>query len=126
MTKESVVKHFAYLDWRHMLGAVLDVFHENQHNDEQERSEYKASADTWCFSDDLRRDIHQRARRYWCNRTGMDVTYFPMSVDFVSRLYFRIRKRRADEVPVFDQVVAEASGEDFNVVTASLFDTLED
>lgn len=82
----------------------------------------KASADSWCLFDRLREDIHQRACRFWCDRTGMEHTYFPLSVDGVARLYFRIRKRQKDEIAAFNEEVEQACAKASNGHHRSLFD----
>jgi hypothetical protein len=101
-------KSLSYLTWPQLAGAVLDVFTENQRREGP--AAYKASADIWCLDETLREDIHQRACRFWCARTKLDRTYFPLSVDAVARLYFRFRKRNHDEVCGFKDEIAKANG----------------
>lgn len=100
---------FDYLNWRHLAGAVLDVFHENQMNEENPGA-IKASADIWCSNEELRQQMWKKAQHYWCVRSGYNrwpdgFTYFPLSVDAVVRMYFRIRKRKQEEVDGFDREV---------------------
>lgn len=105
-----------YLKWHWSAGAVLQVFQENAQRHEKGKIPFKASADVWCINEALRQDIHQRACQAWCQLTGLDATWFPLSMDAVARLYFRFRKRLKIEVETFDeeirQAIAEAQGGD--------------
>ena len=109
----SLAKTMGYLDWSHIAGAVLDVFLENQQA-EKEESASPASADTWCIVDSQRQQIFERARENWCKRTKLDPIWFPYSVDGVARLYFRFRKRNAQEINNFkmeiDSVTSHLNG----------------
>lgn len=100
-------KSMAYLSWHHLAGAVLDVFRENEAG-EAVRG-LKANADVWAVSSELRHEIWQRVRRKWCDRSGLDMTWWPFSEDAVARLYFRFRKRNADEIDGFAQEIESAS-----------------
>lgn len=130
MTTEAVKKpgrfekSFGYLAWHHSAGCVLDVFHENVRLRESNPSAPKACADSWCVFEDLRRQIHERARVFWCRRTGLGATYFPLSVDAVARLYFRIRKRRTHEIAAFNrEIEAAATGDrEAGPLSPGLFD----
>lgn len=95
---------FEFMDWRYAAGAVLDVFHENQRN-EQLPGAIKASADLWCMSESLRLQMWTRAMHFWCVRSGLHFTCFPLSVDSVSKIYLRIRKRKKEEIDGFDKEV---------------------
>lgn len=112
-------KSFAYLSWHHIVGSLLDVYWENVRR-EEEGSPFKANADNWSINDTLRRDVHERACRYWCKRTGLDLTYFPLSVDAAARLYFRIRKRNEKEIKDMEAEVKEA-GRAMNDSSSGLF-----
>jgi hypothetical protein len=101
-------KSLNYLAWYWEAGAVLDVFHENMKRHRAGDCAIKPSSDIWCLTDELRQDLHRRACRSWCRLTGRTATYFPLSVDATAILYFRIRKRRKDEIEGFDQEVKEA------------------
>lgn len=100
-------KSMEYLAWYYSAGALLDVYHDNQRR-EKEGNGIKASADLWAINERLRADVHERACRFWSIRTGLNHTYFPLSVDAAARLYFRIRKRQQSEVEAFDAEVEEA------------------
>lgn len=102
-----VEKSLDYLAWHWIMQAVLDVFHQNQMR-EREGCPIRAKSDCWCSNKRLRKDVHKRAMKFWCDLTGCDHTYFPYSVDGVARLYFKIRKRQVGEVEGFDAEVGEA------------------
>jgi len=76
-----------------MAGAVLDVYDDNCARHQAGSCDLQAGADGWSLFDDLRRDVWQRSRSFWCCRSQLDPTWFPLSLDHVARLYFRIRKR---------------------------------
>jgi hypothetical protein len=99
MNDDRLEKSLQHLCWRHAAGAVLDVFRENE--SQEERRGVKASADLWCIRDDLRGEIHRRAAGFWARRTGLGPAEFPYTVDTVARLYFRFRKRNQAEVAGF-------------------------
>jgi hypothetical protein len=117
-------KSFQYLSWYYSAGAVLNVFHENERRFRAGECRFKACADIWCINDDLREDCNERARRHWCRLTKLDDTYYPLSIDAVARLYFRIRKRRKEEIEAFDREIRDAIEEDAD--SPSLFDGIED
>lgn len=118
-------KSFNYLAWYWSAASVLDVFHENGRKFRDGHCKIKPSADVWCINDRLRQDVHERACRAWCRLTKLDDTYFPLSVDGTSRLYFRIRKRRRDEIEAFDREIDDAIGKDPSS-GQTLFDGIED
>lgn len=99
-------KSMTYLDWRPFAAAVLEVYRQNEKNGSPE---YLASADVWATIDDLRQDIHDRTKQAWCRITGKDKTWFPYSVNAVSRLYFRFRKRNDAELMAFEQEIKGSS-----------------
>ena len=101
-------RSFKYLEPCYAVACILDVFHENQRLDREGKSTVTAASDCWIDNDRLRRDVFDRACRFWCYRTGLNHTYFPLSVDAVARLYHRIRKRRAEEVENFEANIEEA------------------
>jgi hypothetical protein len=43
----------------------------------------------------------------WCSRSEMDATYFPYSVNYVARLYFRFRKRNEEEIRDFRREIED-------------------
>lgn len=88
-----------YLQWHYIAGAVLKVFIENR--EREEVIGIKASADVWATYSTFRTQIWNRARRHWCEKTGLDDTWFPYSEDAVARLYFRFRKRNDEEIAAF-------------------------
>jgi hypothetical protein len=110
MSKGRLEKSLDYLAWHWQVACVLDVFRENQMHYRPGTGDMKPSADGWCLFEELRHDLHRRACRFWCARTSYDKTYFPLSVDATARLYFRIRKRRHDEIEDFEREIAEAIG----------------
>ncbi len=99
---------FKYLDWYYSAGAVLDVYRENQKRAKDDPSTIAACSESWTYNDRLRQEIHQRACTFWCVRTGLDHTYFPLSVDAVSRLYLRYRKRTVAESKRVEVKIEEA------------------
>lgn len=103
----SFGRSFEYLDPFWSLVCVLDVFHENQKRYRDKLCRIKPNSDSWGAFDEYRNDVHQRACQSWCNRTGLDSTYFPLSVDATTRLFFRIRKRRCDEREKFERLIAD-------------------
>ena len=95
----SFAKSMEYLDWKPLAACVLEVFMDNQ---SQERENgILASSDVWATNTTLRSKVWKLACSAWCRRTGLDHTYFPLSEDAVARLYFRYRKRNADEIKAF-------------------------
>jgi hypothetical protein len=121
----SFGKSLEYLDPFWAIVCVLDVFHENQRRYRDKVCRIKPNSDTWGAYDEYRNDVHQRACRSWCGRTGLDSTYFPLSVDATTRLFFRIRKRKCDEREKFERLIADelARRED---TSRPLFDSLDD
>ncbi len=107
---DRLEKSLSYLHWSHIAGAVLDVFLENQERQSADPLTHKASADVWGTVDALRLEVWHRARHFWAKRTGFDCSYYPYSVDGTARLYFRFRKRNADEVLLFKQEIDPLSG----------------
>ncbi len=103
-------KSLAHLAWWHSAGCVLDVFRDNQRREQEGKSSHEASADAWCIFDGLRRDVWERARKFWCERSGEDATCFPLSVDAVAKLYFRFRKRSPQEVCDFQAEIEAKAG----------------
>jgi hypothetical protein len=112
--------------WFHLVGCVLDVFYENERR-ESEPGALKAQADTWGIHSYYRKQITERACKFWCDRTGSPFHRFPLNEDKVAALYFRIRKRQSGEVEGFDQEIAEAGGE-YSIAGEgpSMFDDLGD
>ncbi len=106
-TQGRLEKSLSYLSWQWAAACVLDVFRQNQERDSAGATILKSS-DCWCITEQLRQDIFTRACRFWCNRTGLDHTYFPLSVDAVARLYFKIRKRNTQEIEAFVTEVEQA------------------
>jgi hypothetical protein len=100
-------KSLAYMSWKYVAAAILAVFRGNQAR-EKEKGAFKASADVWMSVDGLRQRNFEACRRHWCDLTKLDVTYFPLSVDAVARLYFKVRKRNPDEVAAFEAEVQRA------------------
>ncbi len=105
---DRLCKSLDYLHWRHLAGAVLDVFRENQKREGDGEAERKASADEWSICDGPRREIHDRARAIWCCRTGKGANWWPYNEDATSRLYFRFRKRNKAEVEGFAREITLA------------------
>ena len=93
---------YTELDKKPLVACVLAVFNQNVLRESSPEKRYKAHADIWCINAGLREDIFVRARRFWCEATKFDPTEFPLSVDAVARIYFRIRKRNAGEVAEMD------------------------
>ncbi len=91
-----------YLHWRHVAGAVMDVYRENEGREESGACPIKARADVWSVSSVHRRQIHDRARWYWQQRVKLGEEWWPYSEDCVARLYFRFRKRNQAELKGFE------------------------
>lgn len=107
---ETLEKSLDYLQWWHIQRAVLEVFYENQ--ERESVGGEKASSDNWATCSELRNEVFKRARGKWCQFTEKSYLYFPYSEDGVSRLYFKIRKRRLHEIEKFDrEVMARYPGE---------------
>jgi hypothetical protein len=96
-----------YLEWFYAAGCVLDVYRENQQRDTVGTT-ISSRSEAWTDNDRLRYDLHERACKFWCARTGLDHTYFPLSIDAVARLYLRLRKRNAAESERFEAKIEEA------------------
>lgn len=101
-------KSMEYLAWYYSCSCVLDVFRENERRYRDGSSTRKPSADIWVVYDELRQDVHRRSRQFWHKRSGYDPLRFPLSVDATAQLYFRIRKRRRDEIESFERELKDA------------------
>ena len=109
MHEERLRKSCQYFGWHYIACAVLDVFEENVRREAQ--TGIKASADTWAWQTDLRREIYCRVKLKWCALVGLDGTWFPYSEDGLARLYFRFRKRSPEEIEEFRREVRRAPGD---------------
>lgn len=95
----SLLNSLHYMHPAFAAASVLNVFRQNEANDQY--AEFKSSADTWATYSVKRAELFLRVRLWWCFLTGMDASYFPYSEDGTARLYFRFRKRNAEEITAF-------------------------
>lgn len=93
----AIATSMRYLDWGFAAGAVLRVIQDHKTNP----ARWKADADTWANYSEGRQEVFEAARQQWVALSGYDVSYFPLSVDAVARLYFRFRKRNDQELAAF-------------------------
>jgi hypothetical protein len=99
MNDDRLEKSLAFLAWRHIAGAILDVYRQNQA--QEATGGIKASADLWSIREDLRQEVHRRATVFWAKRAGEIPQEFPYNSNFTARMYFRFRKRNQEEVQDF-------------------------
>lgn len=103
--KGALERSCYHLSWHHIFGAVLYVFQDNQRR-ESNPGAFEAKSDDWAINSVLRDELYQRVRQRWCFLAGHNHTYFPYSVDGVARMYFRLRKRNAEEIEGFASEIA--------------------
>jgi hypothetical protein len=97
-----------YLHWSYFALAVLDVYEENERKHREGHTAIKHNADDWMLVDDLRAILFNEVKAAWCHLADEPPGRFPWSVDGVTRLYMRFRKRSTEEVIAFRREIVEA------------------
>ncbi len=95
-------------------GCVLDVYDENGRWSKEGKVRYAQKADAWVVFENLRQEVHYRARLFWAKRSGKDPLEFPMSVDDVCRIYLTIRKRNKAQIARKAQSLGVEPGPDMD------------
>lgn len=95
---------FENLDWKYLIGAVIEIFRANQRM--YLLCTRPAKSREWVLFSELRHTIWACVRAEWAVRTGSPELLFPYSEDYVVHLYAIVKEKDGAELKLWENECA--------------------